>query len=132
MHPATCSERGIFGLGNPFADEVALRWALQHSDGHNNGVVVYGTGIDALSAVGSLMTHIAPERITLVTPDADLEEMGHETVRALRIAGLYDFSLLLIIRKYDAAVGKRDHQDISPELWCHCLQRSYCQRRNSQ
>jgi hypothetical protein len=81
MHPATCNERGIFGLGNAYADEVALRWVLRHANSHSNGVVVYGSGVDALAAVGNLLKFIGASRITLVVPEKDFHDIGHQAVR---------------------------------------------------
>ena len=99
MHPTTCMERGIFGLGNPRADELALRWVLRHSlgvasapsdTGRGGGggppkiggaVVVFGSGIDALAAIGGLIkANVPPTLISLVIPETELEELGHSTV----------------------------------------------------
>jgi hypothetical protein len=86
-------EKGIFGLGCPYADELALRWVLQHSlDADSSdavsssktragGVVVFGSGMDALAAVGGLIKNNVPSRlISLVISETELEELGHQTV----------------------------------------------------
>jgi hypothetical protein len=87
-------EKGIFGLGCPYADDMALRWVLQHSrDGDSSdanqssgnsrggGVVVFGSGMDALAAVGGLIKNNVPSRlISLVISETELEELGHQTV----------------------------------------------------
>lgn len=100
-HPSASMEKGIFGLGCPHADEMALRWVLQHSldgdrsdAGQSSGsssssgstrggaVVVFGSGMDALAAVGCLIKNNVPSRlISLVISDTELEELGHQTVR---------------------------------------------------
>ena len=91
MHPSTCAQRGIFGLGNPHADETALRWVLQQSltdssaEGNastaGGGVVVFGSGTDALAAIGGLIKNNVPSaKISLVIPEIELEELGHNTV----------------------------------------------------
>jgi hypothetical protein len=74
-------------------DELALRWVLQHSlDADSSdavsssktragGVVVFGSGMDALAAVGGLIKNNVPSRlISLVIPETELEELGHQTV----------------------------------------------------
>ena len=87
-------EKGIFGLGCPYTDEMALRWVLQHSlegDGSDTGastgnprvgaVVVFGSGMDALAAVGGLIKNNVPPRlIFLVIAEAEMEELGHHSV----------------------------------------------------
>jgi hypothetical protein len=87
-------EKGIFGLGCPYADEMALRWVLQHSldadsgdavsssNSRGGGVVVFGSGMDALAAVGGLIKNNVPSRlISLVISETELEELGDQTVR---------------------------------------------------
>lgn len=95
IHPATCTDRGIFGIGNPKADELALQWALSHVPTGADGVkvvgevgqkmgcavVIFGTGIDALAAVGGLIRGGVPASlIILVTPEIELKGLGHSSV----------------------------------------------------
>ena len=125
MHPTLLMDRGIFGLGNPYSDERALRWVLKHClgaattdtglggsspvspQGRNavsqsspvgsGGVVVYGSGIEVLVAAGGLMKHAVPAAmITIVMPDAELDEIGHGMINesvhlALRDSGVTVF-----------------------------------------
>ena len=118
LHPTLLMDRGIFGLGNPSADERALKWVFKHclgvaADGaavpvsptrrgsdrsqqpyEGGGVVIYGHGIDVLVAAGALMKHAVPAvMITVVMPDAALAEIGHGMINesihlALRDSGV--------------------------------------------
>jgi hypothetical protein len=111
MHPTLLMDRGIFGIGNPHADERALRWVLKHclgvrsdavpsspsrrgeaafSSTAENGVVVYGSAIDVLVAAGALMQHAVPASlITAVMVEGSLPEIGH---------GMINESILLALR----------------------------------
>jgi hypothetical protein len=111
MHPTTGMGRGIFGLGNPQSDELALRWVLKHSLGVSStpkgapegessakiggAVVVYGSGIDVLAAVGGLIkNNIPPTLISLVIPGTELEELGHGTVCIYTCLNMYIYVCL--------------------------------------
>lgn len=90
-------DRGIFGLGNPRADELALQWAVRHALDDADGiraraaggvlpkvggaVVVFGSGIDALAAIGGLIkSGIPASLISLATPEIEFKDLGHSTV----------------------------------------------------
>jgi hypothetical protein len=95
-------DRGVFGLGNPRVDERALQWVMKHlpaqaqadtmssksTSSHNRLpteplIVVYGSGLDALAAVGSLLRHsVHATSLALVMPETELPEIGHVTVSA--------------------------------------------------
>ena len=93
MHSSACEKRGIFGLGDPYTDTLALKW-IQNQDKTKWPTIVYGTGIDVVSAIGALMKlGIPSRRISAVIPSDDLPENCHpqinETIiRALRSSGV--------------------------------------------
>lgn len=70
----TCKETerfGLFCLG-PLATEVdALVWIQEHESVDDDGVIIYGAGLDALNVAGRLLeSGIAPSRITWVIPSS--------------------------------------------------------------
>jgi hypothetical protein len=97
MHPSYLMDRGLFGLGNPRADKRALQWVMRHipadgimadaiasapsGDSSGSVVVVYGSGLDALAALGGLRRHsVTASSIVLVMPESELVEFGHALV----------------------------------------------------
>jgi hypothetical protein len=93
-------DRGIFGLGNPRADGRALQWVLRHissdsattnanASAHSGNsvdplVIVYGSGLDALAALGGLLRYSVPaSAIVLVMPESEVVEVGHTLVSRL-------------------------------------------------
>jgi len=80
LHPVLCAARGIFGLGDAFADDSALRW-VKKQDKAKAAVVVYGSGLTVLGVVGSLLNQgIVTRRITVVISDESIPEIAHPFV----------------------------------------------------
>ena len=77
MHPAKCADAGIFGLGNPVADQEARRFIHKRYPGRSEDVVVSGSGVQAFTAVEQLLSMgIAPARITVVVPEEEGKVAG--------------------------------------------------------
>ena len=93
MHSTSCEKRGVFGIGDPATDKLALSW-IQNQERSKWPVVIYGTGIDVIGAIGILMKHGVPSRrLTAVIPSEDLPENCHPTmneaiIRSLRSSGV--------------------------------------------
>lgn len=87
VHPLTCASKGVFGIGNPSADEAALEW----SNTVSGNIVIYGTGIDALAAAGSLLNEgIDPSRISLIFKEDTIADIGHYMINDSIVMGLND------------------------------------------
>lgn len=83
MHSAKCADAGIFELGNPCADLLAVRWIRRRYSSKMEAIVVYGTVIRALTAVARLMrSGVAASRLVVVLPDSEscITEIEDETV----------------------------------------------------
>ena len=77
MQPQLCANRGIFGIGNPKADDAALKWIR----GHSGQIVVAGSGIDAYSTIGRLLKFgINPDRLHFVITNSVLPSLANPTV----------------------------------------------------
>jgi len=93
MHSSYCEKRGIFGIGDAYTDRLALNW-IQNQDRSKWATVVYGSGIDVIGAVGTLMKLGVPSRrINVIMPADDLPENCHPSmndaiVRSLRSSGV--------------------------------------------
>jgi len=93
LHPTLCAERGIFGLGNPKADYIAVKWLKAQP--RNPQIVVYGSVFQGLNAVGRLLKYgIDPSLITIVlitklAKAFDGEDMlSHVATQGLQASGV--------------------------------------------
>jgi len=93
MHSSYCEKRGIFGIGDAYTDRLAFNW-IQNQDRSKWATIVYGSGIDVIGAVGTLMKLGVPSRrINVIMPSDDLPEnchpsMNDSVVRSLRSSGV--------------------------------------------
>lgn len=72
MHSAKCADAGIFQLGNPSADLLAVRWIRKRYSSKMEPVVVYGTVIRAFTAVARLLrSGVAASRVVTVLQDSE-------------------------------------------------------------
>jgi hypothetical protein len=72
MHPARCADVGIFSLGNPTIDLLALRYIKQRYNNRNDDVVISGAGLAVFHAAGRLLkVGVSPMRITLVVREEE-------------------------------------------------------------
>jgi hypothetical protein len=87
VHPLTCASKGVFGIGNPSADKACLEW----SNTVSGNIVIYGSGINALAAAGSLLNEgIDPSRISLIFKEDNLVDIGHYMINDSIVMGLND------------------------------------------
>mmetsp|Transcript_16681 Transcript_16681/g.28251 ORF Transcript_16681/g.28251 Transcript_16681/m.28251 type:complete len:1262 (-) Transcript_16681:1911-5696(-) len=95
LHPAQCADAGIFSLGNPSADILALKYIRKRYPSRSDDVVVAGSGLPVFAAVAKLLKiGIDPMRITLV----EREEEG-------RISGLKEKAITDPLMKAVLSVG---------------------------
>ena len=72
MHPARCADSGIFSLGNPTSDTIAMKYIKKRYPTRTDDVIVYGSGIAALTVVSKLLQiGLTPNRITLVVSEEE-------------------------------------------------------------
>lgn len=72
VHPAKCADAGIFSLGNPSADLLAVQWAQRRTANKNDPIVIAGSALKALTAAqGLIRAGIPASKIICVTSDAD-------------------------------------------------------------
>lgn len=72
MHPARCADSGIFSLGNPTIDTIAMKYIKKRYPARTDDVIVYGSGLVALTAVSKLLQiGLSPNRITFVVPEEE-------------------------------------------------------------
>jgi hypothetical protein len=90
MHVSRCELAGIFGIGDAYTDAKALEWMrMTGQDKAKWPIVVYGTGIDLLVAVGKLATlGIPSRRLTVVMPRDELPENAHANINEVLIRSL--------------------------------------------
>ena len=71
-HPTRCADSGIFALGNPTIDNIALKYIKKRYPARTDDVIVYGSGLAALVAVSKLLRiGLSPNRITLVVQEEE-------------------------------------------------------------
>lgn len=71
MHPSKCADCGIFELGNPTADFLAVKWLRKRYTPKVEIIVIYGSTIKALTAVQRLVRAGIPcNRLMAVLPDS--------------------------------------------------------------
>lgn len=77
VHPAKCADAGIFGLGNPSADILAVNWAQRRTANKNDPIVITGGAIKVLTAAeGLIRAGIPASKIIGVTQDYDTAVAG--------------------------------------------------------
>ena len=83
IHPRQLQERGVYGLGSETSDLAVSQWLFGPRGPRTPGVVVYGSGLIAWSAVGRLLEKgLEPERLVWILPRTEFidGELGHETI----------------------------------------------------
>lgn len=71
VHPAKCADAGIFALGNPASDLLALSWVKKRAVNRTEPVVICGVALKVLAAAeGLIRGGIEPARIVCVITDA--------------------------------------------------------------
>ena len=90
LHPTVCAERGVFCLGNPTVDLLALNFVQQqkHHNRTRNGsdtIIVSGDGMKALCVLGRLEAQgVDPGRIVWIrTRDSPFSDIDHDDINAL-------------------------------------------------
>ena len=79
MHPSKCGDCGIFSLGNPTADLLALRW-VRRRHSRPDPIVIYGDALKAFGCAAKLMRYgVPPTKIVVVVSEespqfADIED----------------------------------------------------------
>lgn len=69
MHPAQCADMGVFSLGNPSADFLAVKWIKKRSP-KADPIAIFGNYLDALCATTRLLSlGVEAKRIAMVVPD---------------------------------------------------------------
>ena len=109
MHPRSCAEYGLFGLGCTEIDAAALRWLKRKSRPEtgveHDDVVVYGCGLEALTAISGLVNSgVDASRITWIVPRKVATELGNDVVRA-DINELYIYVYVCLSRVYRVSVS---------------------------
>lgn len=98
VHPAKCADAGIFALGNPAADLLALSYVKKRAVNRAESVVICGQGVKVLAAAeGLIRSGIEPSKIACVIeePGYALEGCGEVGLSKLvaqsaQVAGITD------------------------------------------
>ncbi len=84
MHSAKCADAGVFELGNPSADLLAVRWIRKRYASKLEAIVVYGTVIRTFTAIARLLkSGISAGRLVAVLQDSEtfINEIEDAAVR---------------------------------------------------
>ncbi|KAJ1433137.1 hypothetical protein B484DRAFT_478475 [Ochromonadaceae sp. CCMP2298] len=95
LHPARCADVGVFSLGNPASDALALAYIRKRYPNRSDDIVVSGSGLPVFAAVARLLKlGLDPMRITVVVH----EEEG-------KIQGLKEKSVTDVLLKSALSAG---------------------------
>lgn len=88
MHPSKCGDCGIFSLGNPTADLLALRW-VRRRHSRPDSIVVYGDALRAFGCAAKLMRYGVPSNKIVVVVSEESPQFSaieDSTVRVPELA----------------------------------------------
>lgn len=84
VHPSKCADAGIFSLGNPAADLLAINWVRKRAQNRNEPIIICGAALKVLTAAESLLrAGIDPNKIVCLIHELEenIEGCQELTVR---------------------------------------------------
>lgn len=122
LHPSTCLEKGVFGLGTKLADSLALQWVLDRNGPANRSVIVCGLAIDCLVAAGNLLKFgVDADRLTLIIQEDQIDDFAHPNVNDVYLTPKRNLLILISDREYYSRGDPKVRiEDILGTRSCRC------------